>query len=68
MRRALAGTALSWGVVGLVTSAADAPADAPTDVPSPEIILLLGYLEGWTSRKAEHNAGEGNENHHMGAR
>lgn len=50
MGRALAGTALSWGVVGLVTSAAD----APTDVPSPERMLLLGYLKGWTSRKAEH--------------
>lgn len=50
MRRALAGTALRWGVVGLVTPAAD----APTDVPSSEIMLLLGFLEGWTSRKAEH--------------
>lgn len=38
------------GEVGLVTPAAD----APTDIPSPEIMLLLGYLEGWTSRKAEH--------------
>lgn len=42
MRRALAGTALSWGVVGLVTPAPD----APTDVPSPDIMLLLAYLEG----------------------
>lgn len=50
MGRALTGTALSWGVVALVTPAAD----APTDVPSPEIMLLLGYLEGWSSRKTEH--------------